>query len=179
MNYYSKYIKYKKLYLTNRNKMIGGGDKFKVGDKVKRIKGNPVEDANGNMRPPEAVGMTGTIQFIQEAGEWPPGSGKIMPKRYVINFPELYKGTKYAGVMLGVIEEELELVPSFTTDSKFKVGDKVKLWDSTGIIRELWVGSDVEKQSKIVGLDKYLVEILSGDVKGNTWVYGYDLKKIQ
>ena len=52
------------------------------------------------------------IQFNQESGEWPPQSGRVLPKQYFVHFPDLYKGTKHDGVLLGVPEEDLELVVS-------------------------------------------------------------------
>ncbi len=58
----------------------------------------------------EAFGMTGEIKFISLEREWPPNSGKIIPKMYFIDFPNLYKNTNYEGTLLGVIEGDLELV---------------------------------------------------------------------
>lgn len=78
---------------------------FKVGDTVKRI--GSLHNEGDTV---EALGMTGEIVSIAPEGEWPPGSGRILPKIYFINFPDLYKGTRHEGVNLGVVEEDLELV---------------------------------------------------------------------
>ena len=39
--------------------------------------------------------MTGEIKHISKSLEWPPVSGRTIPKMYVIDFPELYKGTEH------------------------------------------------------------------------------------
>ena len=78
---------------------------FEVGQNVKRTGSSYSES-----EVVEALGMTGEIKFISSEREWPPNSGKIIPKMYVINFPELYPDSKHGDVLLGVVEEDLELV---------------------------------------------------------------------
>lgn len=80
---------------------------FKVSDTVKRI---GVTTCGIDSPPAEALGMTGKIINISPSKEWPPNSGQMVPKMYFINFPDLYKGTEHEGVLLGVIEADLELV---------------------------------------------------------------------
>ena len=104
MSYQEKYFKYKNKYLNIKKQV--GGNKFKLGDTVKRIGGSWADKGYKV----EALGMVGVIQFIQESSEWPPQSGRVLPKQYFIHFPDLYKGTKHDGVLLGVPEEDLELV---------------------------------------------------------------------
>ena len=78
---------------------------FGVGQNVKRTGSSYSES-----EVVEALGMTVEIKFISSEREWPPNSGKIIPKMYVINFPELYPDSKHGDVLLGVVEEDLELV---------------------------------------------------------------------
>ena len=71
--------------------------------------------------------MIGKIKFISHESEWPPKSGKIIPKMQVKHFPNLYKGTKHEGTLLGVVEDDLELLvdiipTSGTTSVKIGVG---------------------------------------------------------
>ena len=51
-----------------------------------------------------------SLKFISLEKEWPPNSGRIIPKMYFIDFLDLYKGTNHEGTLLGVIEGDLELV---------------------------------------------------------------------
>ena len=101
MDNYSKYIKYKKKYLNLK------GGAFKIGSRVKRIKGADVRHADGSMHPAEAIGKVGTILGIREEGEWPPNSGTILPKAYWVSFDNHYQGTKHEGVRIAVIAEDL------------------------------------------------------------------------
>jgi hypothetical protein len=78
--------------------------KFEVGDMVRRVGDSFKEGAVA-----EALGLIGTIDHFSPGGEWPPKSGKMAPDMYFIHFPELYKGTMYEGVMLGVVAEDLVL----------------------------------------------------------------------
>lgn len=78
---------------------------FKVGDNVKRT-----GSSWSKSKEVEALGMIGEIKGISPEFEWPPESGKIIPKMYVIHFPNLYKGTKHEGTFLAVVEDDLELV---------------------------------------------------------------------
>ena len=73
---------------------------FKIGDRVKRVGSSYSE--GGNV---EALGMTGVIVDISPEGEW---FGRNIPKMYLIDFPDLYTGTEHEGVLLGVIEQDLE-----------------------------------------------------------------------
>ena len=81
-------------------------EELKIGMEVKRIGDKCTEGGN----PAEAMGMIGTIISIRESYEWPPNSTNIIPKIYFIDFPDLYKGTQWEGVKLGVIKEDLEIV---------------------------------------------------------------------
>ncbi len=144
MSYQEKYFKYKNKYL-NLKKQVGG-NKFKLGDTVKRI-GSSLADKGSNV---EAVGMVGIIKHIDESSEWPPQSGKVLPKQYFIHFPDLYKGTKHDGVLLGVPEEDLELV---VHSDKFKLGDTVKRIGSSLADK----GSNVEAVG-MVGVIKHISE---------------------
>ena len=82
---------------------------FKLGDKVKRT-GTSYSESKDI----EAFGMTGEIKFISPEKEWPPNSGRIIPKMYFIDFPNLYKGTIHEGTLLGVIEDDLKIVTHIT-----------------------------------------------------------------
>lgn len=88
-------------------------NKFQICDTVKRIRGTDIGEGI------EALGLIGVIKDISPEKEWPIGSSKILPKMYIIDFPELYKGTKYEGVLLGVPENDLELV-SYLEDDKYE-----------------------------------------------------------
>jgi hypothetical protein len=77
--------------------------KFQIGDKVKRINGQNTGEGV------EAIGMIGEIKHIVPACEWPPNSGRFLPMMYSIHFPKLYEGTRYDGILLNVIEGDLEL----------------------------------------------------------------------
>ena len=81
-------------------------NKFKVGDNVKRTGSSWSWSESKEV---EALGMIGEIKFISPERE-SPESGRIIPKMYVIHFPNLYKGTKNEGTLLGVVEDDLELV---------------------------------------------------------------------
>jgi hypothetical protein len=112
--YKLKYMKYKAKYLELKN-MLGGAEaeKYVVGMRVKRVKGDDDVYADGSIHRAEALGKYGIIKSIQEEKEWPPGSGKMLPKMYFIDFKNHYEGTKHEGVTIGVIEDDLELVPSY------------------------------------------------------------------
>ena len=118
MSYQEKYFKYKNKYL-NLKKQVGG-NKFKVGDTVKRV-GSSWKEEGSDV---EALGMVGIIKNITESSEWPPQSGRILPKLYFISFPDLYKGTEQEGTLLGVVEEDLELVGVVVVGNKFKKDDR-------------------------------------------------------
>ena len=77
---------------------------FKIGDSVKRIRNTFSESKV------EALGLIGEIKHIAPVREMPPNSGRMIPKMYFIDFPDLYRGTEHEGVLLGVVEEDLELV---------------------------------------------------------------------
>ena len=112
--YKLKYLKYKEKYLELKN-MFGGAEaeKYVVGMRVKRVKGDDDVYADGSIHRAEALGKYGIIKSIQEEKEWPPGSGKMLPKMYFIDFKNHYEGTKHEGVTISVIEDDLELVPSY------------------------------------------------------------------
>lgn len=99
-----------------RNSVEEEVNQLAVGDKVKRIGKTDVGEGV------EAFGMTGTIRNIEPRREWPPQSGRIVPKMYFIHFPELYKGTKYDGVQLGVVREDLERVVEAKEEITFNEG---------------------------------------------------------
>jgi hypothetical protein len=81
--------------------------KFKLNDKVMKVR-----ESYATGEGSEAVGLTGIIRGFSQGGEWPPNSGRLLPFMYTISFPELYKNTMYEGVMLNVVEEDLELADS-------------------------------------------------------------------
>jgi len=112
--YKLKYLKYKEKYLELKE-MLGGAEaeKYVVGMRVKRVKGDDDVYADGSIHRAEALGKYGIIKSIEEEREWPPGSGKMLPKMYVIDFKNHYEGTKHEGVTISVIEDDLELVPSY------------------------------------------------------------------
>lgn len=78
---------------------------LKIGDNVKRTGSSWSES-----KEVEALGMIGEIKNIIPKSEWPPNSGRIVPKMYFIHFPNLYKDTKHQGTLLGVVEGDLEIV---------------------------------------------------------------------
>jgi len=78
---------------------------FKVGDIVKRV-GNSFSPDGGY---PEGVNMIGTVTAIREAGIWPPGSNRHMPKLYTVNFPDLHRPGR-ARVQINVIGRDLKLI---------------------------------------------------------------------
>ncbi len=109
--YKLKYMKYKAKYLELKE-MLGGAEaeKYVVGMRVKRVKGDDDVYADGSIHRGEAIGKYGIIKEIREEEEWPPGSGKILPKAYIIDFKNHYEGTKHEGVLISVIEDDLEPV---------------------------------------------------------------------
>lgn len=122
-NYEKKYLKYKNKYIELKN-MIGGVEKYVVGMRVKRVKGDDDVYVDGSIHRAEALDKYGIIKKIQEESEWPPGSGKMLPKTYSIDFENHYEGTKYEGVLINVIEDDLELAspkPIPTTDKLKKM----------------------------------------------------------
>jgi hypothetical protein len=74
-------------------------NKFKIGDRIKRVGGQDLSDGIG---PAEGVGMIGEIRHII-----PHENGINM--YYFIHFPDLYKGTEHSNVLLCVTEIDLEL----------------------------------------------------------------------
>ena len=119
-------------------------DKFNIGDNVKRIGSSRSES-----KEVEALGMIGEIKFISPEGEWPPNSGTIIPKMYAIHFPNLYKGTVHEGTLLGVVDEDLELVVDIIPTS-VKIG--------LGSVRPsvLGVGASCVSQLKKTNLEDYI-----------------------
>ena len=129
-------------------------NKFKLGNTVKRI-GSSWVDKGYKV---EALGMVGVIQFIQESSEWPPQSGRVLPKQYFIHFPDLYKGTKRDGVLLGVVEEDLELV---VHSDKFKHGDR------------FYYNEPINGIPKPTGTVSHR-RTMYGDIGGGTYLVKYD-----
>lgn len=99
--HYNDYMKAKQTYLAQRNGQRGGNNSFKVGDIVKR-KSRPEET--------EPCELVGKVSEVIEGHEYPIGSGKKLPTMYVINFPELFKGTSNEGAKLVFPCCDLELV---------------------------------------------------------------------
>ena len=90
-------------------------NKFNKGDIIKRIGSTDITGEGI-----EALNLIGTIIDITESGEYPPNSGKILPQMYIIDFPELYKDSyNKIKVMIGVIEEDLELVQKHKIVNKY------------------------------------------------------------
>ncbi|VVU94741.1 hypothetical protein CPAV1605_466 [seawater metagenome] len=68
--YQQKYLKYKNKYQELLQQQAGASlslsaHKFNIGDKVKRIKGDPMTTASGGQMPAEAVGLEGEIKKIE------------------------------------------------------------------------------------------------------------------
>ena len=140
-----------------------------VGDRVKRVgKGVYPSKYDKFAKPDElgqGYGLMGTITSVSDEGEWPPGSGRILPKLYVVQF-QGWTGS------VGIIKEHLMIVP-------FVAGDRVTVQTTgsepkDGTIVGLWAGSDLERTTGITGLDKYHVRFYD-DCSG--WFYGSDIRK--
>lgn len=141
---------------------------FKVGDRVKRVgKGVYPAKYDGLARPDDSgqgYGLIGTIVFVSEQGEWPPGSGKVMPTLYFVQF-QGFTGS------IGIIAEHLMAVSLLGNERvPFMVGDRVTVATTgsepkDGTIVELWAGS---------GLDKYHVRFGNSN---SGWFYGCDIRK--
>lgn len=103
--YYNEYIQAKTAYLALKNNNQRGGSSgscsFKVGDIVKRKARTGEHDA---------CELHGKIISVIESHEFPSGSGKQIPTMYVINCPELFKGTPNEGLKLVLPCCDLELV---------------------------------------------------------------------
>lgn len=126
-NYEKKYLKYKNKYIELKN-MIGGVEKYVVGMRVKRVKGDDDVYVDGSIHRAEALGKYGIIKKIEEEREWPPGSGKMLPKTYSIDFENHYEGTKYEGVLINVIEDDLELAsPKLEKEIEVLVDGRIML----------------------------------------------------
>jgi hypothetical protein len=174
MLYKDKYLKYKSKYLELKKQV--GGNKFKLGDMVKRIGSSYNEGSKV-----EALGMIGEIKNINESSEWPPQSGKMIPKMYFINFPDLYKGTKHEGVLLGVVEDDLELVPPqdaaalAPAHDKFKSGDRFYLKSSLDGV-ENPTGTILHKRTQYGPFKEgtYMVKFDDPTIKEHN-VYGDDM----
>ena len=149
-------------------------NKFNVGDIVKRIGSSYYEGAS-----PEAMGMIGTVVSISESTEWPPNSGRIIPKLYFINFPELYKGTKHENVKLGVVGEDLELVHVQHINKKGHISEEIKYilpklgpdcWEKILNVKE---GEELEIVSKYnIDIDKTYQSVeQKGSVKSFTKIF--------
>jgi hypothetical protein len=96
-------------YFVSQQQQKGGSNpkiELKVNDIVKR-KSRSNEDI--------LCELTGKITAIVESHEWPVGSGKKLPTMYIINFPELFKGTNEESAKFAYPECDIELV----YDSKF------------------------------------------------------------
>ena len=142
---------------------------FKVGDTVKRI-GKGLYD--GLAKPDdlgEGYGLIGIVDRICEQEEWPPKSGRILPKLYFVKFDSFT-------FQIGIIEEHLILVHLADV---LRVNDRVIVQTygcvlKDGYITKLWAGSHEEKTSGRYGLDKYFVQFYDGN---NGWFYGCDISK--
>ena len=117
---------------------------LKIGDKVKRVGSSFNEGSKV-----EALGMIGVIKHITQEGEWPPNSGKIRPKMYFINFPNLYKGTEHEGTLLGVVGDDLELVKDI-------IPSCVTIGEGTVRPSVVGVGASCVSQLKKKNLEDYL-----------------------
>jgi hypothetical protein len=102
--YYHEYIQAKTAYLALKNNNQRGGTSscaFKVGDIVKRKSRADEHDT---------CELHGKIVSVVESHEFPAGSGKKIPTMYVINCPELFKGTPNEGLKLVLPCCDLELI---------------------------------------------------------------------
>jgi hypothetical protein len=142
---------------------------FKIGNRVKRVgKGAYPAKYDKFDRPDDSgqgFGLIGTITFVSEEGEWPPGSSRTLPKMYFVQF-QGWTGS------IGIIEEHL------TTDF-LEVGNSVTVTTTgsepkSGKIVELWAGSDLERTTGHFGLDKYHVLFYDGC---SGWFYCSDIRK--
>ena len=100
-------------YIKSNLKAMSANN-FKVGSRVKRIKGTDIRHANGSMHPAEAIGKVGTIKRISEE----------VPKKYWIDFDDHYQGTRHEGVLIGVIAEDLIAILS-TPKSRYLPGQRI------------------------------------------------------
>ena len=98
--HYNEYMQAKQAYLKQKQQN-GGNSAFKVGDIVKR---------KSRSDETEPCDLTGKITEVVESHEWPAGSGKQLPTMYIINFPELFKGTSNENCKLAFPCCDLELV---------------------------------------------------------------------
>jgi hypothetical protein len=107
--YYNEYIQAKTAYLAMKNNTQSGGSQsscsFKVGDIVKR---------KSRVGEHGSCDLYGKIISVVESHEFPIGTGKNIPTMYIINCPELFKGTPNEGMKLVLPCCDLEL----TFDSK-------------------------------------------------------------
>jgi hypothetical protein len=156
----SKYKKYKTKYIKLKNKIGGGvknfdyiilGDyekklknkkkiypwnKFKEGEKVKRIKytrilNNSDNKSNNDKKKKEEklnkLGEMGIIKMFKNRHEFPPGSGNIIPYIYVVKFKD--------GTILDVPYTDLISVSDEINQFEIKMSDNLgKIEESNKII---------------------------------------------